>query len=338
MSRRKGVAKKTRLNYSITVKKAKPVLLYGDERFLVEEAFQKQCNAYQGSEVEYYHGQFDLASVSESIQAQGLFSGQKLLCIKDPFFLSKAVTSSQLDVLATLLDAVQSSPHHLVIVYYATVDRRKKVAGLLKKYCDIHVYTPFKEWEGDKFRAWAQDRVKQMDLGIDIQALCALEERVANQCGVFAQELEKMSLFLEGRRHITLSDVKQVCLGPSGSFYFFNDALKRKDEKKLLSSTLILLEHGVEPLLLMGSITATMRLYYQMQKGYAENQTDAQLAKLLGKHPFFLKQLKPFVQKHYSLQKIRQVYFRLAEADYALKSGKQSANDALMSVIPVLMA
>ena len=79
-------------------------------------------------------------------------------------------------------------------------------------------------------------------------------------------------------------------------------------------------------------MAANLRFYLQLLAGKNDGKTPQDIAKELGKNPYFVTQVMPFVQKAYTFDQLRALFHHLAKTDLAIKSGKIQAEAALQIV------
>jgi DNA polymerase III subunit delta len=298
-------------------------LFFGAEQFLVEEASHTHLNSLPGDDA-VFEGQFEWQALQDALNLSSLFSSQKKILLKNPWFFSKALSKSDTTRLTEALSSMSNSEHPVVIVNYGTIDQRKKPFKLLKASATINQFDPYKDWELEKVQSWLGQRAKKQALNLDSDAVWALTEHCGTHLRQLAGELDKLAVYVGERKTITLSDVKAVCLGPQGSIFEFTESLKKRDLKLVLKHLNRLFSHSEDPIKLMGLITASIRLYLQLLTGLGQGHTNQSLGKALGKHPFFLQQLIPDVKKHYNVEDLKRALNSLADCDLSIKSGKMA--------------
>lgn len=306
----------------------KPELIFGTESFLIEEETNSRLNALPG-EIAQFEGEFDWNHLQDAVNLSSLFSSQKKILIKNPWFLSKTLNDKSIAQLKEALDSINQSEHPTIILYQGNIDQRKKPFKLIKSVATVTQFEPYKDWELEKVQQWLTSRAKQNNLSITPEAVWALTEHCGIHLRQIAGELEKLRVYVGTKQQIDLDDVKAVCMGPQGSSYDFTEALKLKQHKKALLYLKRLMSHGEDPIKIHGLMTATFRLYLQLLSGLSEGHSNQSLGKALGKHPFFLQKLIPDVKKNYTIPKLTAAIQELYQCDVNIKSGKVSPQHAL---------
>ncbi|RAP36888.1 DNA polymerase III subunit delta [Candidatus Marinamargulisbacteria bacterium SCGC AAA071-K20] len=296
-------------------------LFFGSEAFLVEEESRTGLLKLPGEDATF-EGHFEWSSLQDALNLSSLFSSQKKIVIKNPWFFTKTLSDKDCAHLSEALESMSRSEHPVVIVNSGTIDQRKKPFKLVKPKASLSQFDPFKDWELEKVQSWLSNRARTQGLILDSDAVWALTEHCGTHLRQLAGELDKLSVYIGERKKIQLADVKAVCLGPQGSIFEFTESLKKRDQKATLKHLHRLFSHSEDPIKLHGLITASIRLYLQCLTGLQQGLNHQGLGKALGKHPFFLQKLIPDVKRHYSIADLTQSLQVLAACDVNIKSGK----------------
>ena len=296
---------------------------YGEEQFLVEEAVESVKQLCPNHSVELYSSKFELMELMTAIMSQDMFASKKMFILKNPFFIFDALDKKQVMLFESLVEALLSSDH--VMVVYQTekkVDKRKKGFGLLKKHAELQEFLAFKDWESVKLHQWIQSRMKRYGKTIDPQAVQALEDVGGRDLRVIHSELEKLDIYLGQASKITVEDVKTVTGGVSTRLFEFQEALKKRSVKDIIRCYYLLIRHGEEPFRLLAYVVSQIRFYLQLLDLSASQDKNG-IARSLGKNPFFIQKLLPEIKRSYSVDDCCEVLSTLQECDLAIKSGQK---------------
>lgn len=306
---------------------------YGEESFLLEEKVLELSAPF--SEKEVFEGkEADLNKLALSLSSVSLFSSEKVVWVKNPVFLGKGIEGDELKVFDRFLSLALEGPHRVIVfVLGEKLDQRRKAVVALKKSASVQEFSAFKDWEQDQVEGWAQRRVKSVGKAIDQDALTALVQMGGQNLRYLAAEIEKLKTYVGDKTQIKLEDVHASSGGVSARWFSFNEAFKTADVKGLLRHSAQLMEAGEDPIKLMGGTHATLKFYFQMMALDAQGCDLAKMAQLLGKNPYFLKQVFPFVKKKYSLAKLKSLYASLNQKDIGIKSGQIDPEVALELVL-----
>jgi DNA polymerase-3 subunit delta len=262
-----------------------------------------------------------------------LFGGSQLLLIKNPWFLSKAPADRDIDMIKTIVSLLPQTDHIMVIYTLGAVDQRKKMASFLKKNSIFQQHSYFKEWEQDNVLAWISNAVKMRGKTIDQDALIALEQVGGTQLQRLSNELDMLCLYRSDRSHLTLDDVKAMSADISTNTFNLIEALKGGNTSDIICCMTQLLRSGEDPIRLMGLIVSQIQLFVQLLQLHQRKVSSQDIAKSVGKNPYYIQKLIPQLAKKYTLDTASQLLINLATADYEIKSGKKKPEAALKVAI-----
>lgn len=309
-------------------------VILGDESFLVEEAVRTTTKAHPDFESQHFEDRFSWDLLFQALSESSLFGDNFLIYIKNPWFLVDTASDDDIKALTKMMDLLMNSPH-IVIIYTlgASVDQRRKGFTTLKKHCTPIVYTAFKDWETDKVIDWTKQRTKSLGKSLDHKAAEALVQAGGTHLRLIASELDKLAVYTGSQSTIRYEDVAAVCSSTHASIFKLTDALKIRHHKNLLDALETLMDQGEDPLKLIGLLAATLRLYIQILDLASQGFSPDHMGKELGKHPFFIKQLLPDLQRNHQVTKLSKTYQQLAELDWEIKTGKIQAKSGLTTLL-----
>ncbi len=302
--------------------------VFGDDPFQIEERGSQL--RIPDAETVSFASDFKLEELAQSLQNWGLFSTNRVILIRNPWFLYKTVTDSDIATIQAQFESVGTDASLLVVILCTDkVDQRKKLVTWLKKNASISEYTAFKDWEQQKVVDWIGKRALAHGKKTQPEAAILLEQLHGTDLQTLANELEKLSIFIGDTLVITTADILATTGGTSGRIFQLTEGLKTRSLSKSLAATHSLLQAKEEPVKLLGLVASTVRLYLQCRLGIDAKLPLADLAKKIGKNPYFLKQIIPLVQTHYPLKELKRIYTHLAKTDTAIKSGQLSGPTAI---------
>ncbi|MFC1517959.1 DNA polymerase III subunit delta [Candidatus Margulisiibacteriota bacterium] len=301
-------------------------LFYGMEDFLIDEEIKRMRLAkkldqndtgyqvFQGSGIDYN-------AVIQALQAVSLFAAEKFLVVDWPAFLKIVPENEQQQEL--LLNALEDCPDTITVVFKAgeKVDFRKKLPKWLKAQAKVREFKGFKPWEKEKLKSWVLNKIILSKKKIESPALDLLVETTGINCRLLEQEIKKLIIYKGQEPKITLEDIKALASsGQLDSFELIN-MLRKKNTK----GALVLIEKlkkEEDPIGLLGLIVSQFRLFLQILQAKQSGMDLQQLSKLLGKNPYYLKQINLDLNQ-YSLKKLKELYLQLQELDLGIKSGQK---------------
>ena len=267
-------------------------LIYGDEEYLVKDAFDKIISlVLPGGSSDLNRFYFDeenedVDSICESILTPPLIPGEKVVVVKNSsLFHSKAIMPDHTEKIDKELEDSQfedmgqskEGPRALVDVLTSgipegncliltanySVDKRKK---LFKAISDIGVVLGFSRVKGEKSQRKlltdiAEELLAASGKKLSAEAFWALERKTGFNLREFRGALEKLITYTGDRSLIEEKDVEDV-IGKTkeDSIFDLTTALAEKNIEKSLLTLKDLLDQGVHYLMILTMVTREVRL------------------------------------------------------------------------------
>lgn len=159
-----------------------------------------------------------LRKCSEALRTGSFLGGNKVVWLRDASFLAGSTTGKSADVKATLdslTELVKAGlmAGHTLIVTAPQIDERtaffqscKKAGAEISKFM-----VPEKSWEAEKQAAReAAAEMKKAGLSLPDDAMDAFVRKVGTDPRQIANEVEKLSLYLGGRRTVRMDDIVTI--------------------------------------------------------------------------------------------------------------------------------
>lgn len=307
--------------------------VFGEETFEVSSYVENTITPYAPGERDIFEGQFDINSAIQSTASHSLFSEKKIIILKNPWFLKRAMSDNELQSLDTFMTEAKKSPFHVLIYNLGAVDQRKKTITRVKKQAKTIIFAPFKDWEQDKILHWVMNYAKKTGKKMDQKAALALEEIGGSDLRQLASEIQKCAVYVGERPTISAEDIQSLCAPQSASIFDLNQAMKKNKTTDILKNIHHLIKQGEDAIKLMGLISANYRLYLQLLLLKFEGKSLDECGRRLGKNSFFLKTIMTEIQSVYTIPKLKQALIQAADADMLIKTGKMKPELAVSRVI-----
>ena len=297
-------------------------VISGLESFRIDSELSQLKSTYSTWHTVQFSDQFKLDALHDCLNMNALFSKDQLIIIKNPWFFKKTLSESEVSTLSSLINHVTQTNHQLIIVYYGSIDQRKKPVSLLKKHASFLVFDPFKEWEQDKLFLWIKAYVKDRGKTIDTDGLIALDQISNGTLKQLSQFIDTICLALGNTTHISYQSVSAMSASLNVSTFKLIEVLQSGKIDKILEIVSILIRNGEDPIALMGLIISQVRLFIQILQLDANQVSPPNIAKTLGKNPYYIQKMLQSLKRGYSLSSVTQWFIELAESDFLVKSGK----------------
>jgi DNA polymerase-3 subunit delta len=256
-----------------------------------------------------------LAALTES----SLFSAQKVLLIKNPFFLTSKVPAAEkknIKQLQTVFAHLQELDDILIFeADYDKLDQRKKLTKLLKQGAEI-VDLRLKPYQtGDFLRELAKMEGYSFAPG----AFKLLLERSDQVLETTLANYKTLKAITEGQtisrqavnEHIDLSLAQNVfAILEDDLHHNYQAALHRLDDQ---------LRQGQTAVGLLAVFASQLELLVTIKTLAQRGRSPEQITHDLGIHPY---RVKLALRNRYSLTKLRQMLLEVIELDYGYKTGR----------------
>ena len=187
-----------------------------------------------------------------------------------------------------------------------------------------------KEFEPPQGRAlnrWIEQRVKKKGGQINAAAVETLAAFVGNDLRLLDQEIEKLTIYVDGARPIGEDDVRLlVSYVQEANVFEMVDALGQRNGQRAAKLLHQLLDEGEHPLRLLGMIVRQFRIMIQVKELSEQRLSQQDMAARLKLHPFVVKKTTRQAM-NFSMKQLEAIYRRLLETDVAIKTGQM--NDVL---------
>ena len=317
----------------IAARRFSPIyFFYGEESFLIDECVQEIVTTALDPSLREFN--YDLLQGTET-------SGKQILSIATSFPMMgdhRLLIVKDFDKVPEkdLIEGYLAQPltSTILVLTASNPDLRKKPFPLLKKSSKGG---EFPKLYDNQIPIWIAQRTRKMGYDIDPEAAAVLHAYVGNSLREIVNALEKLVLFITGKKKIQRSDVEAV-IGVTKEFtsYELTNMVGEKNTAKAVQIAEALLSAGESPILLIASLTNYFIKVWKIADGMRLRHSEQELASAAGIHPFFLKQYTVSVRK-YSLQEIENAFLRLADADRSMKLSQSDPRTIMISTVTAVI-
>lgn len=321
------------LDQKISQGKTEPFyFLYGPETFYHVEAIRALTKLLINEDNRDFNLEtFDArtSSVNDwigSVKTLSFLGGTKLVIVRN---LHDAIPKDE--AAESLIDYCSNPVSDACLVITADkVDRKRKIYKALTKIKGAVACEAPKE---NVLINWIRERAKNQGYAMNMNAARALVNRVGARPGVLAQELNKTLMYVGKRKEVSEKDILEV-VGETRleNVFSLTDALKNKNSHKALQILQNQLDHGEEPIKIMGTIAWQFRVIWEVKHYQQKNIPSGQIAKAMGANPFVVDKALQHT-KNFSTQQLRRAYSQLTQADRSLKSTSQDPVAVMQTLI-----
>ena len=231
----------------------------------------------------------------------------------------------------TLIDYAENPiPEACLVVTSNKVDRKRKLFKILTGLKTAVACEAPKE---NELINWLRKRAEESNYSLSSNAARVLINRVGARPGILAKELEKTLLYAGANKSISEKNVTEV-VGESKTENVFalTEALKTKNPETALRLLNNQINHGEEPIKILGTIAWQFRMIWEVKHYQKKNLPSGQIAKTMGANPYVVDKALQHTGR-FSTKQLRTGYLELAKADRSLKSTSQDPLAVMQTLV-----
>ena len=231
----------------------------------------------------------------------------------------------------SLIDYAENPiPEACLVVTSNKVDRKRKLFKILTGLKTAIACEAPKE---NELINWLRKRAEESNYSLSSNAARVLINRVGARPGILAKELEKTLLYAGANKSISEKDVAEV-VGESKTENVFalTEALKTKNPETALRLLNNQINHGEEPIKILGTIAWQFRMIWEVKHYQKKNLPSGQIAKTMGANPYVVDKALQHTGR-FSTKQLRTGYLELAKADRSLKSTSQDPLAVMQTLV-----
>ncbi len=294
-------------------------LIYGDEKFLVKEAYDEIVKNVVTDEnatmnLDYFKGKdVDPDGIIDAINTLTFFSDNRCVIVSDTGLFKK---SANVD---NLVKALEDVPETTYLVFIEEVDKTNKLYKAIVKHGVVYEMRTPKETELISF---VERLVKSKNCKIDRSSVIHFLRTVENDMVVINNEVEKLTAFVLDKGKIEKSDIELVCTKSlQVEIFKLMDAIGNKEIQKALeiyNNMIFMKEPVLRILAMLGRQIKLILLSKDLsEQGYNLNDISVKI----GVHSFVAKGcIKQ--SKNFSKEILYKTLIDLADLEVKIKSGK----------------
>jgi DNA polymerase-3 subunit delta len=340
----------------------KVITLFGNEDFLVFEAYRKVVNKflidYPDGEVEVYDveeikSKEEFKDILEKTLIPNFFSPKKLCVFKNiETIFPKKAKKEKLEPHELLLKKTIEKPSENAIYLFITFDetlfglskkvkKDSKAISMLRFPFDLllerHCWIEFPKYYENQIRFWLEERLKENGLSFEPDAIDFLLSNTNANLWELSNEIEKAFLFFEGKNKISLEDLQKVVSGNREINIFNLSALisKRRISEAIAFVNDVLSSSRQELLLLniMFKFFKNLLIISELSK---KNTDRTNLSKAINVSPYFLNDYLIGL-KNYNNNEIEKAIREIVKIDQLLKTSSKDSKYLFFVLLSTIM-
>lgn len=292
-------------------------LLYGDEKYLINQYRDKLVNAVidvnDTMNFSRYIGEKpDTAAIIELCETMPFIAERRVILVENSG-LFKTSCEAFAEKLSNILDSS-------VLIFIETeIDKRNKLYKTVDKDgCALCFNTP----DDRTLAVWIKSQLKETGKTIEDTAVFKIIESTSSDMMLIKNEIEKLICYAYDKSVVTLSDVDAVCAtGVESKIFEMVDAIVRKDKKKAIHLYNDLLQNKEPAMRILYLITRQFDIMLKLKLCLSEGKNETQAASVIGAPVW---SVKKYVSecRNYPYENIKAIVDYCQETDYKIKTGQ----------------
>lgn len=196
------------------------IVNYAEHHILTEDEASFNLTVFYGRDANW-------ADVLNACRRYPVFAEKQVVLLKE------AQNMRDIEKLEPYIEKPNESTIFITSYKGKTLDGRTKFARVIKKYGEL--FTSKKIYD-NQLPAWTNGYIQSKGLQIAPKALALLVDHVGNDLSRITNEINKLSLNLEGRNSITSDDIeKYIGISKDYNIFELQEALSFKNHSKAIS-------------------------------------------------------------------------------------------------------
>jgi len=302
-------------------------LLYGIERYLIDEEIKKISNNINELNISKYNlEETSLKDIIEDACTISLFNEKKLIIVENAYIftgtINKKLPSQDTKLLEDYFNHINPDSDIIFIVEKDKIDTRKKITSLMKekgKIIELNKISNLNNFVTEKFKPYK----------INNNVIKIFLDRVGSHLDIITNEIEKIKIYKGNDLEVTETDINNLTIkNVDMDIFKLIDNILIRNKEQAIECLEEMMKYGEEPLAIIIMLANQFRIMYQakllVKKGYSEKD----IASSLEIHEF---RIKKALEKAriYNEEIILKNLEKLADLDYNIKSGNIDKNIGL---------
>jgi DNA polymerase-3 subunit delta len=320
------------LNVSKDLKRNKLMPVYyffGEDTFSIETAvkdIETSASAYITSDFDreiVYGENKNLVDILNFALAFPFGSEKKLIVFKE----FEKVRDKK-----NLTSYIQSPPDFTIIVFIHNGTISGFASEPYKTLIENNYIYEAKELKGELLIEWLINYAASKGKNISQENARFLTDIVGENKGLLETQLEKIMIFLEEKKEISLDIIKSLSTAfKEYTIFDLQNALGKKNKANAFKIAFNMLDKGQEPTFIIYMLTRYFTALTRIKELKEKNVIDAEAARIVGTHPYYFKDYQAARMK-YSDKDISHAAAALLKADLTVKT-TTTDNKSIISIL-----
>lgn len=270
-----------------------------------------------------YYNIDDIDGIINEASTIGMFSLNKFIIINMDSYFKDKKNIPNINLLENYFDSYNSNSYLIFVCNSDSIDSRKKIVNLIKKYGIVKKLEVNDNYLNDYVNNYLKDNGYKINNGDVVYFI----NRVGNNINNVTNELDKLMLYKINDKIINRNDIDLLTVeNIDDSIYDLVNCILKNDNEKAIKLYNNFIDNGMDVNQIVAIIAAQIRLLYQVKRLYNSGKSNDEIAKILEFKSVYRVKYLLSDSYYYSESDLVKYLSKLADIDNAIKTSNGDGN------------
>lgn len=270
-----------------------------------------------------YYNIDDIDGIINEASTIGMFSLNKFIIINIDSYFKDKKDIPNINLLENYFDSYNSNSYLVFVCNSDSIDSRKKIVNLIKKYGIVKKLEVNDNYLNDYVNNYLKDNGYKINNGDVVYFI----NRVGNNINNVTNELDKLMLYKINDKIINRNDIDLLTVeNIDDSIYDLVNCILKNDNEKAIKLYNNFINNGMDVNQIVAIIAAQIRLLYQVKRLYNSGKSNDEIAKILEFKSVYRVKYLLSDSYYYSESDLVKYLSKLADIDNAIKTSNGDGN------------
>lgn len=270
-----------------------------------------------------YYNIDDIDGIINEASTIGMFSLNKFIIINMDSYFKDKKDIPNINLLENYFDSYNSNSYLVFVCNSDSIDSRKKIVNLIKKYGIVKKLEVNDNYLNDYVNNYLKDNGYKINNGDIVYFI----NRVGNNINNVTNELDKLMLYKINDKIINRNDIDLLTVeNIDDSIYDLVNCILKNDNEKAIKLYNNFINNGMDVNQIVAIIAAQIRLLYQVKRLYNSGKSNDEIAKILEFKSVYRVKYLLNDSYYYSESDLVKYLSKLADIDNAIKTSNGDGN------------
>lgn len=270
-----------------------------------------------------YYNIDDIDGIINEASTIGMFSLNKFIIINMDSYFKDKKDIPNINLLENYFDSYNSNSYLVFVCNSDSIDSRKKIVNLIKKYGIVKKLEVNDNYLNDYVNNYLKDNGYKINNGDVVYFI----NRVGNNINNVTNELDKLMLYKINDKIINRNDIDLLTVeNIDDSIYDLVNCILKNDNEKSIKLYNNFIDNGMDVNQIVAIIAAQIRLLYQVKRLYNSGKSNDEIAKILEFKSVYRVKYLLNDSYYYSESDLVKYLSKLADIDNAIKTSNCDCN------------